>query len=134
MPSGVRLKTHESSGCGRFAKAITRRAEHNARSIRGRLAAHDDDLAEEAERLEEEGLDLVTIVFEPSVISYGWTVGATLAVDDGAPISHAGLKWSSPIEAMTVSIGALVRVSAIHFQDVAREIFGRGLVVQVFLR
>jgi hypothetical protein len=122
--SVARLSKHEKSGCGRFAQRIARRVEHSARSIRGRLAAHDDDLAEEAERIEEEGLDLVTIEIPPSASVYDWTVSAALDEDDGAPTSHTGLKWITPNVSTRVSTGDLVRVSTKYHADVARAVFG----------
>ena len=92
--SPVHLENHVRSNCGQYAKAVERRAQHDARTIRARHEAYDGDLASEAERLEEEGLDLFTVVFQPSAIEYGWTVGVALDADDGTPVMHAGLVWS----------------------------------------
>ena len=130
--SAVRLAKHELSGCGRYANAIARRAAHDTRSIKGRLAAHDDDIADEEERIEESGHDGVTVVFLPSTSDYGWTVGAALDADDGAPSSHAGLSWSSPTSPGVVTIGVLVRLSAKYYEDVARSLFGSSWASKFF--
>jgi len=55
----VALKKHRQSGCGRFAAGVKRKREHDAGTIRARVKLHDDDLADEAELAEEQGLDLI---------------------------------------------------------------------------
>ena len=122
--SAMRLETHVRSGCGRHARAVQRRAQHGARTIRARLNAYDGDLANEEERLEEESIDLFTIIFRPGVVEYGLTIGVALDADDSAPLTHAGLTWRTPFNAADVRVGLLVRVSATHHEEVAREKFG----------
>jgi hypothetical protein len=122
--SPKRFENHEKSDCGRYAKAILRRKIHDAGTIRARMRRNDDDLAEEAEMLEEEGLDIVRVFFPATTRLYGWTLEAKRDETNDAPPSHSGLEWMSPTDAGSVAVGAKVRVSGKCFEEEAKLKFG----------
>ena len=115
----VALMKHRQSGCGRFAAGVKRKREHDAGTIRARVKLHDDDLADEAELAEEQGLDLITALFSSS--SFGWSLAD--ANERHVPSTFRGLQWTAPATS-DVPKGAIVRILARRFGEVAVDDFG----------
>ena len=65
------FEVHRRSDCGRFAAGVKLKCEHDAGTIRARVQLHDDNLADEAELAEEQGIDLISATFCSS--SWGWS-------------------------------------------------------------
>ena len=113
------LARHERTDCGRFAARMVRRNEHGSGTIPARLKIYDEDLADEAAAVEEAGLDLFVVLFQPGEL-YGWTLG--VGGRDDAPLSHVGLEWTrAPSD---LGAGALVRVLASCWPAAAKEDYG----------
>jgi len=122
--SPKRLENHEKSDCGRYAKAILRRKIHDARTIRARMRRNDDDLAEEAEMLEEEGLDIVhyhgeTEAVESHHISqFQVGSGAEVAVLSTRPAVVASVVPGGAVSQELVAVGfGIVSVDGIICPD-----------------
>lgn len=111
---------HQQSSCGRFAARVERKREHDAGTIRARVKLHDDDLADEAELAEEQGLDLITATFTSS--SFGWSLGD--ANERHIPSAYRGLQWSAAASSADIPQGAFVRIQARRFGEAAVDDFG----------
>ena len=114
------FEVHRRSDCGRFAAGVKRKREHDAGTIRARVQLHDDDLADEAELAEEQGLDLISATFSSS--SWGWS----LAADDQQqyPSGFRGLRWAAVGAPAELEPQSRVRIEARHFGEVAVDDFG----------
>ena len=114
------FEVHRRSDCGRFAAGVKLKREHDAGTIRARVQLHDDDLADEAELAEEQGLDLISATFCSS--SWGWS----LAADDQQqyPSGFRGLHWAAVGAPAELEPQSRVRIEARHFGEVAVDDLG----------
>ena len=113
------LANHTANDCGVQKLRVQRRETHDAGTIKSLVQLNDDDLADEAQLAEENGLDLITATFTSS--SFGWDIG-----DDQhqIPSEFRALHWESHASGSSVKIGDRIRVPARLFGEYAFAEFG----------
>jgi len=100
------LNKHVDSECGRYGSGMLRRKLHDNTTEIRLVVQNDDDSEDEAQRIEEEDLDKVLVLFADGVGSDGWALEARQDATNGAPLSCCGLDWVLPVDSSVVAVGS----------------------------
>ena len=108
------LEKHRAAQCGSRSVHVERRRVHDAGTVKSLVTLHDEDLADEAELAEEQGLDLITASFSSP---FGWDLSEQPV--GGVPTEFSGLSWATPVSPDDIIAGTRVRTPAARFGGTA---------------